>query len=91
MKCLSRSKYSEKFVFKGGFLLSNIVGINTRSTVDIDLLLKNETLSEANVSKVFRKILMNNAAEEIMYSLQSVSPYVKKTSMVGLGYLFCAS
>lgn len=38
LKKLAQSKYHEKFIFKGGFLLSNVVGIDSRSTVDIDLL-----------------------------------------------------
>ncbi len=33
---LSSSTYGENFIFKGGFLLSNVVGLDTRSTVDID-------------------------------------------------------
>ena len=38
---LSNSKYNDKFIFKGGYILSNIVGLDSRSTVDIDFLIKN--------------------------------------------------
>lgn len=38
---LSSSKYNTKFIFKGGYMLSNIVGLDSRSTVDIDFLIKN--------------------------------------------------
>ena len=34
---LSKSKYKTNFVFKGGFLLGSIVGIEQRTTLDIDL------------------------------------------------------
>ena len=34
---LSKSKYKNKFVLKGGFYLQSIVGINSRSTMDLDL------------------------------------------------------
>lgn len=33
---LSKSKYKDNFILKGGFLLSSIMGINIRSTMDID-------------------------------------------------------
>jgi predicted nucleotidyltransferase component of viral defense system len=83
LKRLAESKYGEKFVFKGGFLLSNIVGLNTRSTVDIDLLLKNEMLSEENVRKIFSEILTDNHADVITYSIQSVDSIREEDSYGG--------
>lgn len=43
LRKLSVSKYNDKFIFKGGYILSNIVGLDSRSTVDIDF----EKLSKA--------------------------------------------
>lgn len=37
---LSVSEYSEKFVVKGGMLIAAIVGLDTRSTMDLDTTLK---------------------------------------------------
>lgn len=47
---ISKSDYKDNFIFKGGFLLSNIVGIDSRATVDMDFLLK---------TKNFQKIILN--------------------------------
>lgn len=33
---LSKSQYRDKFIIKGGLLLSSIMGINIRTTMDID-------------------------------------------------------
>ena len=33
---LSKSKYRDNFVLKGGFYLSSLFGIKNRSTIDID-------------------------------------------------------
>lgn len=38
---LSVSEYSEKFVVKGGMLIAAIVGLDTRSTMDLDTTLRN--------------------------------------------------
>ena len=38
LKKLSKSSYANHYIFKGGFLLSNVIGVESRSTVDIDFL-----------------------------------------------------
>lgn len=56
LKRLSVSKYSENFVFKGGFLLSTSLGIDLRSTMDIDFLLEKINLEKNNIIKIFMEI-----------------------------------
>ncbi len=68
---ISQSDYRDNFIFKGGFLLSNIVGISSRATLDIDFLLKNEELSRKNVEKIFKNILDNNV-NAITYEIDSI-------------------
>ena len=36
LKRISKSRYKDKFIIKGGFLLSSIFGVNLRSTMDLD-------------------------------------------------------
>ena len=57
LKKLSQSSYSRNYIFKGGFLLSNVIGVESRSTVDIDFLFQNITLSFENVEKQLKDIL----------------------------------
>ena len=33
---ISLSKYRQNFIIKGGFLISSIVGLDTRATMDLD-------------------------------------------------------
>ena len=54
---LANSKYKNNFVFKGGFLLENIVGIENRSTMDMDLKIQNEVLSKENIFRIFKENL----------------------------------
>ncbi len=37
---LSKSRYADKFILKGGLLLSSVLGIENRATIDMDFLLK---------------------------------------------------
>ena len=48
---LAYSKYRDNFILKGGYYLSILFGLDTRTTMDIDLSLKNSILSEDNVKK----------------------------------------
>lgn len=68
---ISKSDYKDNFIFKGGFLLSNIVGIDSRATVDMDFLLKNEKLSEDNIELIFIKIL-DSTENTISYKIDSI-------------------
>ena len=46
---VSRSRYKDNFVLKGGMLISYLVGVNLRTTMDIDTTMQNISLSEDDV------------------------------------------
>jgi len=75
---LAKSPYNEKLVFKGGFLLSNMLGLETRSTVDIDLLIRNTALEENNILKIFTEALKTADNGDISYTVQKISPKPSK-------------
>lgn len=70
---ISESNYKENYIFKGGFLLSNIVGISSRATVDIDFQIRNEDLSEANIEEMLLEILEVKESP-IDYTIASIKP-----------------
>jgi predicted nucleotidyltransferase component of viral defense system len=74
LKRLSKGKYSKNFIFKGGFLLSNVVGIESRSTMDIDFLLRNIKLSEENISEMLRESLKEIEGDAISYEIKDITP-----------------
>lgn len=74
LKRIARSKYSNKFVFKGGFLLSTVLGIDMRSTMDIDFLLRNEPLVEENIIKMIHEIIEIDVDDNITFEFVSIEP-----------------
>ena len=63
MYCLERlldriavSRFRDHFVIKGGFLIASILGIGSRSTMDIDATVKGFSVSYENVGSVFKEI-----------------------------------
>jgi len=81
---LAKSPYNEKLVFKGGFLLSNMLGLETRSTVDIDLLIRNTALEENNILKIFTEALKTADNGDISYTVQKISPIKEESEYGGL-------
>lgn len=72
LKKLSQSAYAQNYIFKGGFLLSNVVGVASRSTVDIDFLFSKMNLSEETVHQQLEEIL-GKSDEDISFTIQSVT------------------
>lgn len=54
---LSVSGFKDKFIIKGGMLVANLVGLDFRSTMDLDTTLKNLPLSEKEVKNALKRIL----------------------------------
>lgn len=53
---VSVSRYRDQFVLKGGMLVSSLIGINLRSTMDIDTTVKALSLSKDELKKVITEI-----------------------------------
>ena len=57
LKLLSKSRYKNSFVIKGGFLIGHLLGLDKRTTMDLDTTLKGKKLSEQSLLKIFSEIL----------------------------------
>lgn len=53
---VSLSKYRDQFVLKGGMLVSSLIGINLRTTMDIDTTVKAVPLSKEELNKIIMEI-----------------------------------
>ena len=54
---LSKSKYRDNFVLKGGFYLSTLFGIENRATMDIDTAFRNANFDEETIVKMIKEIV----------------------------------
>ena len=71
---LSKSKYSENFILKGGLLISSLIGVDMRSTMDMDTTLKGIPLNEESISNILNEILAIEIDADIEYKLINLSP-----------------
>lgn len=69
---LSKSKYNDKFILKGGLYLSCILGIETRNTMDIDFYLKKMKLQEDLIINVVKEILSIDNNDDIQFEILNI-------------------
>lgn len=70
---ISLSKYKHNFILKGGFLISAIVGLDTRATMDLDTTIKGFTLTHESIRKVFEEICAVEVADDVQFELVDIS------------------
>ena len=71
---LSKSKYSENFILKGGLLISSLIGVDMRSTMDMDTTIRGIPLNEESITKILNEILAIKIDADIEYKLIKLSP-----------------
>ena len=71
---LSKSKYSENFILKGGLLIASLIGVDMRSTMDMDTTIRGIPLNEESITKILNEILAIEIDADIEYKLIKLSP-----------------
>ncbi|MDO5401937.1 MAG: nucleotidyl transferase AbiEii/AbiGii toxin family protein [Eubacteriales bacterium] len=74
---LSISDYREKFVVKGGMLIAAIVGLDTRSTMDLDTTLRNLPLTEEKIMESVESVCKISLDDDVMFEVKSIAPIRK--------------
>ena len=75
---LSKSDYKSNFVIKGGFLVSSLIGINNRTTMDMDSTIKGLPLTEENIIKVVNSIINIELNDGIQFEIKDVN-YIRES------------
>ncbi len=83
---LSKSKYKENFIIKGGLLLSSIMGINLRTTMDIDTNVTGINLDKEELSKILKEVLNMDIGDSVTFKIEKVED-IKQEEYYG-GYQF---
>ena len=78
LKRISKSRYKDKFIIKGGFLLSSIFGVNLRSTMDLDTTIKGLPLDRETITKVINEIINIDIQDNIKFNIENVKDIRKE-------------
>ncbi|MCD8131842.1 MAG: nucleotidyl transferase AbiEii/AbiGii toxin family protein [Lachnospiraceae bacterium] len=73
MERISLSNYKYNFIIKGGFLISAIVGLDTRATMDLDTTIRGFTLTHEAIHTIFSEICAVEVADDVIFEIAGIS------------------
>ena len=71
---LSLSDYKDKFVLKGGVLVAAIVGVDMRSTMDLDTMFRGLPFTAENIVKIISSICSYTTTDGVVMSVGAILP-----------------
>lgn len=80
---LSLSKYKDKLIIKGGILVASMVGIDNRSTMDVDATLKNLPLDESSIKAIITEITQIQIEDGMSFEISSITPIMDEADYPG--------
>lgn len=78
------SKYKDNFILKGGMLVSSMVGLDNRATMDIDTTIRNFPLDEDHAREIVEEIAAVEIDDNIRFSIKDVSTIMDEAEYGGV-------
>ncbi|MCI9016841.1 MAG: nucleotidyl transferase AbiEii/AbiGii toxin family protein [Clostridia bacterium] len=69
---ISISKYKDNFILKGGMLISAMLGIDSRTTMDMDTTIKGFSLTKENISNIMLEICNIEIDDNVTFKINKV-------------------
>jgi len=69
---ISVSKYKDNFILKGGMLISAMLGIDSRTTMDMDTTIKGFSLTEENIKNVMNEICNIDLQDDVTLKIKKI-------------------
>ena len=80
---ISVSKYQRNFILKGGFLIAAMVGLDTRTTMDMDATIKGLLVNEQTVREMFEEICKIEINDDVTFSFRSIGEIREEDEYTG--------
>ena len=83
---IARSEYKNNFILKGGMLVSALVGVESRATMDIDTTVRMLPLTKDNAIEVIAKIMKIDLDDDIFYEIKKVEDIMEEHDYSGVRF-----
>ena len=83
LKLISISIHRENFMLKGGMLLTYSLGVQNRSTQDIDFLVKGFTIETVELKRILKEILGDTNKKDLWFELNDTVEKIKAEDKYG--------
>lgn len=81
---ISLSKYRNHFILKGGMLVSHVVGLDNRTTMDIDTTIINYSLNKENIVCMIEEIIAIEIDDSMLFQIKSVEDIMEEHDYQGI-------
>lgn len=71
---LARSSYRESLILKGGLLIASMIGVDQRTTIDMDATVKNLAMNEDSLKRVMTEIIDTAIDDGVSFKLDRIVP-----------------
>lgn len=71
---IANSSYKDKFILKGGLLIASLVGIDSRTTMDMDATVMGFPLSEETLENALSEICAIQLDDDVTLTLNGIAP-----------------
>ena len=71
---LANSTYKDNFILKGGLLISSMIGIGERTTMDMDTTVRGIQIEEDEIVKAIQEIISVDVGDGINFEYESIEP-----------------
>ena len=84
---VSLSRYRDNFVLKGGLLVSSLVGVDMRSTMDIDTTVKSLPLNKSAIQKILEEIMAIGLEDGVLFRITKVQDIMEGHAYEGVRFM----
>lgn len=83
---ISTSQYKDNFIVKGGILVTSLVGVNMRSTMDMDITIKSIQLSVDTIYKIIDDICKIDLVDNVTFKIDNVQSVMEDKEYPGIRF-----
>ena len=81
---ISLSEYRDKFILKGGMLVAAMVGLDARSTMDLDATIKGANVSLTDVETIISNIIAIPIDDGVSFCIKRISEIMEEADYPGV-------
>ena len=83
---IAQSEYKNNFILKGGMLVSALVGIEARATMDIDTTVRSLSLTKEVASDIIKEIAATDLDDGLTFSITKVEDIMEEHDYAGIRF-----
>ena len=71
---ISVSRFKDKFILKGGFLIASMVGLDSSATMDMDATMKGFPVTEETIQRMIEEVAAIPIEDDVTITLKGIGP-----------------